>query len=60
MSALDGARLIFVDSGGKKSDDKSSDDTVEDWYRWHGYNCSVSTDGHKRAETSYASEHALN
>lgn len=45
---------------GQKSDDKSSDDTVEDWYRWHGYNCSVSTDGHKRAETSYASEHELN
>lgn len=45
---------------GQKSDDKPSYDTAEDLYGWLGYNCSVSTDGHKRAETSCASEHEIN
>lgn len=45
---------------GQKSDGKSSNNTVEDLYWWHAYNCLVSTGGHKRAETSYASEHEIN
>lgn len=44
---------------GQKSDDKPRDDTAGDSYGRQDSNCSVSTDGHKGAETSRDSEQEI-